>query len=443
MKIHVTRSLAIMLVVLLTCSYSHQVRAEGFALPEHVKVLPLFVVHSDQPLPNRSQKDRLMRHLKWSQTRFREMLSGRDTFAIAKSTPDVIRINRPLSFYRQIPDGKKASQWVDDFLSHYRLTRFDCPYVFFAIVMNPRDRFPLGGGRPINGGLNRGAGTAGLASYYLDQVPHFQYIMQHELGHAFGLVHPGAYDYDMETNPSIMAYNPAHLTRGFLPSLEPGKLIPEDILSLSLNDRVFTKLEFDPKRDLPDGYSLAKQLGVIGSLEVNGHANYEPTITTESGEANGSSVENVIGREILPDAGPGVTFNPRFMWASENSTTGHISLELEFPTPICLNQIMVHSQHSGKYNKANAIRVEMESSGAFEPVFVGPLTGSDAIVRFRTTEASCWRLWFQAGQSKRVCLRGLQLYLDDTLLFGPRVPYDGTKLVNAVLSKSAPPARAN
>lgn len=435
MQTRATRSLLIMLVVLLICNGLDRGRAEDFALPAQVKVLPLFVVHSDQPLPTRAQKDRLMRHLKWCQTRFREMLSGRDTFALAKTTPDVVPINRPLSFYRQIPDGKKASQWVADFLEHYRLTRFDCPYVFFAIVMNPHDRFPPGGGRPINGGLDRGAGTAGLASYYLDQVPHFQYIMQHELGHAFGLVHPGAYQYDMETSPSIMAYNPAHLTRGFLPSLEPGELIPEDILSLSLNDRVFTELEFDPKRDLPDGYSLARQLGVIGSLEVNEHPNYEPAITTESGEANGSSVKNVIGREILPDVGPGVTFNPRFMWASENSSTGWVSLELSFPEPVKLDQIMVHSQHSGKYNRAHAVRIEIGSRDSFRSVFTTPLTESDAIVEFPAASASRWRLWFQAGQSKRVCLRGLQLYCSDSLLFGPRVPYRGTKLINAILAK--------
>ncbi len=377
-----------------------------------------------------------MRHLRWSQTRFREMLSRRDTFALAKSTPDVIRINRPLSFYRQIPDGKKASQWVADFLSHYRLTRFDCPYVFFAIVMNPRDRFPIGGGRPINGGLNRGAGTAGLASYYLDNVPHFQYILQHELGHAFGLVHPGAYKYDMETNPSIMAYNPAHLTRGFLPASEPGELIPEDVLSLSLNDRVFTQLEFDPATDIPAGYALAKRLEVIRSLEVNGHPDYEPIITTDAGQANGSSVENVIGKEILPDASPGVTFDPRFMWASENSASGWVSLEIGFPEPIRLNRIMVHSQHSGKYNKAHAVRIEIESGDAFQPVFTAPLGASDAIVEFPTTKARRWRIWLQAGQSKRVCLRGLQLLLDDTLLFGPRVPYQGTKILRSLLSKS-------
>ena len=96
LKIHKTRSLAIMLVVLLACSRFHLVRAENIARPEHVKVLPLFVVHSDQPLPSRSQKDRLMRHLRWAQTRFREMLTGRDTFALAVvSQSAVVTPNSP------------------------------------------------------------------------------------------------------------------------------------------------------------------------------------------------------------------------------------------------------------------------------------------------------------------------------------------------------------
>ncbi len=88
MKVQRARLLAVVaiLATLAAGMGASRVHAEGFAPPDHVKVLPVFVVHRDQPLPTRSQKDRLMRHLKWSQTRFREMLSGGDTFALAKST---------------------------------------------------------------------------------------------------------------------------------------------------------------------------------------------------------------------------------------------------------------------------------------------------------------------------------------------------------------------
>ena len=75
---------------------------DRFVLPERIRVLPLFLVHKNQPVPNLSQKHRLMRHLKWCQTRYRELLSGRDTFEIAKDTPDVVHLERPLGFYPEI-----------------------------------------------------------------------------------------------------------------------------------------------------------------------------------------------------------------------------------------------------------------------------------------------------------------------------------------------------
>jgi len=398
---------------------------DRFVLPERIRVLPLFLVHKNQPVPNLSQKHRLMRHLKWCQTRYRELLSGRDTFEIAKDTPDVVHLERPLGFYREIKDGGRAPFWVADVLNHYKFTRFNCPYIFCAIVMNPSDRFPVDGGLPINGGLNRGCGWLAMSSYALDNISYFQGILQHEVGHACGLVHPGAYKYDMAVNPSIMAYNPAHRTRGFEPAPEPGTLIPEDVRALSLNDRVFPKLDFEAATDVPNGYAIAERIGTIPSMKLHGHPDFEPVISTESGEANFSSVKNVIGREILRDAGPGVTFHARYMWASEDSRTGWVSLDVLFPGEVRLNQIVVHSQHSGKYNKAHAVRIEVKSGESFRLIKSSPLADSDAVVSFSDATARHWRLSFQAGATKRVCLRGLQFFADDAQLLAPRVPYQG------------------
>ena len=418
------RPVAILLLLLLPLAPSGGLSgADEFVLPDRVRVLPVFLIHTGQPSPTVSQRNRLMRHLKWCQTRFREMLSGRCTFGIAKKTPDLVRLRRPLDYYRKIKDGERAPYWLADVLNHYRLSRFRCPYVFCVIIMNPSDDFPIGGGQPINGGLNRGGGWMGLSSYALDKTSYFQGLLQHEIGHACGLLHPGAYKYDMTTNASIMAYNPAHRTRGFQPAPVPGVLIPEDLRVLAGNDRVFPNLEFDAARDVPKGYVIAEKTGTFPSMRIEGHPDFEPTVTTESGEANSSSVANVVRKTILPDAGPGVTFNARDMWASENSETGWVSLEVTFPDKVRLTRIMVHSQHSGKYNKAHAVRIETKGEHGYQIVKESPLAQSDAVVSFPKATAKQWRLSFQTGPTKRVCLRGLQFFADNTQLFPPRVPY--------------------
>ncbi len=94
--------------------------------------------------------------------------------------------------------------------------------------MNPNDGWPAGGGRPFNGGFNTGGGIVIMSSNGLDRAPNFQSTLQHELGHAFGLPHVDVYGYDMQTNMSMMSYNPSHHTNGFEPSATPGRFIPED-----------------------------------------------------------------------------------------------------------------------------------------------------------------------------------------------------------------------
>ena len=121
-----------------------------------------------------------------------------------------------------------------ELMQELKTNRHTCPYVFCTVVMNPKSRFPVGGGRPINGGINTGGGILVISSYALDRIPNFQSTLQHELGHAFGLPHVDVYRYNMKTNPSIMSYNPIHKTNGFRPARRPGKLIPEDIRALTL-----------------------------------------------------------------------------------------------------------------------------------------------------------------------------------------------------------------
>jgi len=67
----------------------------------------------------------------------------------------------------------------------------------------------------------------------------FQSTLQHEPGHAFGMLHVNAYGRDMKRNESIMSYNPNHHTGFLRASKTPGILIPENFRVLALNDRVF------------------------------------------------------------------------------------------------------------------------------------------------------------------------------------------------------------
>ena len=138
------------------------------------------------------------------------------------------------------------------------------PATRVVLVANPKDNYPVGGGRTINGGLNSGGGFMFIASSELRRNKHFQATLQHELGHAFGLPHPDVYGYDLRANPSIMSYNPANFTDGFRPSRRPGVLIPEDRRALALNKRVFAKATFDPARDLPKGYKLFPKVVPLG-----------------------------------------------------------------------------------------------------------------------------------------------------------------------------------
>jgi len=96
-----------------------------------------------------------------------------------------------------------------------------------------------------------------LSQQSIVTVPNVQSTLQHELGHAFGLPHVDAYGYDMGTNDSIMSYNPAHHSRFFNPSPNPGCLIPEDMRGLDFNKWAFPNYRFDPEVDVPEGYRLA------------------------------------------------------------------------------------------------------------------------------------------------------------------------------------------
>ncbi len=398
---------------------------EEFVTPHRVKLLPVVLVPADQKPPTRTQRSLWLRHLKWTQEFFRERLDGRDSLEFARQSPDVVQLKRPLAYYTALKEAEPALHWTAELLDHYQVSRFRCPYVFCCLVMNPAERWPIGGGRTINGGVNRGGGLLVMSSFAIDRLPNVQSTLRHEVAHTFGLPHVDVYGIEMTESRSIMAYNPMNRTSGFRDSPTPAELIPEDRRLLALADAVFPELTFDRKRDLPVDYQLFPRVITLGAMEIPGHADYGPVLSTTSGEDNGSKVTNVNRREILPSTGPGVTFRAPWMWASQKQPDGQVVLDLEFPGEVTLTQFLIHSGHSGKYNQASGIRVEVPGdAGAYREVTQQSINSADASISFSGTTSQRWRLTFSTGPSEKLCLRGLQYFSGDNHLFPPPVPYD-------------------
>lgn len=395
------------------------------SLPERVDVLPVFFVPRGEAFPTREQKLKLMKHIKWAQDWYREALGGHDTFRIAKTTPDVYRAKNPFAFYRQRPPGEGvtyASHFVGELLDHYDSNRFNCPYVFAVVFMSSKEDFPIGGGRPFNGGLNRGGGMLNMSSFNLDRVPNFQSTLRHELGHAFGLVHVDAYKYDMSTTPSMMAYNLNYHTKGFEESVNLARFIAEDIRGLAINKRCFARLKFDPNGDNTKGKKLYRVVW-LGPMEIVGQPSYDINVTTGSGSTYGSKPINIVQRRIDPSAGPGNTWNAASMWSSDVSPTGWVSVEVTLPVPVMLTRIGIHTQHSAQYHAAERVRIEVKDGEQYRDVVEQDLDNVDAVVSMPPTRGKIWRIHLRADRTKMVVVRGLRFFNESGEIFPPAVPY--------------------
>ncbi|MFI5384920.1 MAG: hypothetical protein ACHQ50_02260 [Fimbriimonadales bacterium] len=233
-----------------------------------ITVKPVFCVAADAQNPAQVETRRLMRYLKITQARYLELLEGLDTFQLADS-PVTWRCPATASELQKKPNGG-AEYVVNELLKKDHVTRWTCPYVYVVIFVGTGDFPGGGGGRPINGGHDRGGGIVILSGSLLQTAPNVQSTLQHELGHAFGLPHVDVYGYDMLTNPSIMSYNPGHHTSYFKVSPTPGRLIPEDMRALAENKLAFPNYRFDPSQDVPSGYSLRNDVE-LGPMELASH----------------------------------------------------------------------------------------------------------------------------------------------------------------------------
>lgn len=377
--------------------------------PERVSVLPVCFVAADQPAPTDDQLDRLTRHLAWAQRRYRELLDGVDTFTIADGPPLVHAGSRELAFYRESGEGG-APQYVAELLEALGVNRFTCPHVLLVVVMNPADGFPGGGGRPLNGGYNNGGGVVILSSHDLDRAANFQSTLQHELGHAFGLVHVDAYGFDMAASPSIMSYNPAHHTRGFEPSATPGILSPEDRRGLALNHRAFPRLDLVPDAAEPPRW--------LGPMSIPAQPSYRVRVETDAESLYSTRPEQAVQGLIEPSEGPEVRFNPATMWHSGDLADGWARLELEFPVPVALDRLRLYTEHSGRYHRAHAVRLEALDEQVVE-LAAARVDSPAADLIFAPTTSQRWRLSLRAGPSRQICLRGLRFFAGETELFAP------------------------
>ncbi len=387
-----------------------------------IKVQPVFFVPKGEPAPSPEQTKRLTDHLAWCKERYREMLRDFDTFTLVKD-PLVHPSTTSLAELKVAPE-MGVPRITGELLAAAKCDRFDCPYVFVVVVVNPGDSFPDVEGRPFNGGFNLGGGVAVFSTFTLDKLSNFQSTLQHQLGHAFGLLHPAVYGHDTATSDSIMSDNPLHHTRGMQPSASPGTLLAEDLRGLSLNRRIFPRLA-SGARALPAVAAVA-EVFALGPMTIDRQPPYRLEVTTNSGEMWGTRASNAVQNRILPIEGR--KFVPGSAWHSGHCPNDWASVVVTFPIPVTLGAVGIHARHPRHLLLGtDGVQVEIDSPNGFQPVLSSPLWLDDQLVEFNPTRAKVWRFSFHFEKDRdEVVLRGLQFFNRiGEEIFPPPVPYDG------------------
>lgn len=386
--------------------------------PESVSVLPVFVVPKGQKAPPKQDHVLLAKHLQWAQTRYRELLGNQTTFKLEEK----VKTFQSKWTIAQLEKGGATELLVEEMFDKLGTNRYSCKYIFVAVFAVPQKKVPSNASAiPFNGGVNTGGGIVSFP-YKAFKSENFQSTLQHELGHAFGMLHVNAYGHDMKRNESIMSYNRDHHTNYLRPSRTPGTLIPENYRVLALNDRVFANFDFDAKRHLPKGYKL-KKMRHLGPLDLPNDRMIE--VETSSGETYESSVSNIVHMRIRPSIDRGeIEFDAKSMWHSAKQKDGIASVTLKFPQSIELDRIKVYSQHSGKTHEVTHVTVSTIGQGS-EEVEIGSseVDFPDGELTFSKTRTQTLKLDFKAGKSKAVVIRGLRFFSGDQEYYPPLVPY--------------------
>ncbi len=185
---------------------------------------------------------------------------------------------------------------------------------------------------------------------------------------------------------------------------------------------MFPKLRFDPAKDVPAGYRMAGRIVPLGPMTIPNQPD-GPKFTTESGEEFGTKVANLASGPVAPNKKGKVTFDAATMWQSAKAGTGWVAVEVAFPCAVELTHVGGHSQHSGEYNAATAVRVAVPgATGKFRQVARVVLKSPDERVSVSKAKSRVWRFEFQAGASRAVTLRGLQFFAGADELFPPLIP---------------------
>ena len=160
----------------------------------------------------------------------------------------------------------------------------------------------------------------------------------------------------------------------------------------------------------------------IGSMTIPGHADI--LLTTDSGEEFNSKVANIVRWPIKDNLKTSkVTYDAGTMWSSAKSSSGWVSVKISVPYEIELTGLEIHSQHSGQYHAAKAVRVSVrDPQGKFVEVAKAQLKSPDEKVKVAKTKGTVWQLEFQATETGIVVLRGLRFFSGDEELFPPLVP---------------------
>lgn len=382
--------------------------------PTRIKVQPVFFVPKGQLPPNKTQILKLHKHVKIGQVYYKRMLSGRDTFEIA-GRPRVVQYHSDLaSLKKQVDKHQLSAYLLSVLLAEFKVNRFNCPYVFAVVIMNPKEAWPTASGRPINTGFNSGGGIATFSSIKLDAKKSvFQGSLLHELGHALNLLHADTYGYDQRSSKSIMSYSKSNWWTNFTPPKDPSILIPEEIRALAMNKRVFPNLYFDAQKDIPKGYRLVSTIARLSFIPtIPGQKDYSINLSTTSGEERGTKAGNIVRTWVKPNrkAKKGDGLIAKYMWMSGKKEDGWIDLDIEFPIAVRMNRISVQSQCGGGYHPLAGIRVEANTGDYVELAGKQESMKDDEEISFKETKAKQWRLHFLAGESKQIVLRGLRFY---------------------------------
>lgn len=386
--------------------------------PERLSVMPVIFTPKDESVPKKDLDTVILRHLKWTQRRYGELLGT--TFEIENKVQRV-RGAKTLAEYRK-RDGDAVLDFASELLQKFGYSRFNCPYVFFVVVVNSKDDWPLGVGCVFNGGFNTGGGATMMSTDTFEKKPNTQSTLEHELGHTFGLPHVSVYGIEMEGNsPSLMSYNRAHWSRGFEPSLQPATMIPEDIRGLALNDRAIPNLEFSATKDVPGDYKLFWTPIPMGRCKLEGQPDYAIDVRTNAGAAFDSKVENCVVGYFRPSPGPEVYYDAGSMWHSE-AVSSTVTLDLKFPFPVELTKIRLYSGHSEKYHPVKSFACSVPSpNGTSKTLARHEMKSFNGEVTFTATESQDWHLDLTPGESKTVVIRGLRFYSGPTEIFPPQL----------------------